>query len=332
MRLLTTNDLHLASRGPGSRVDDWHATVSRKLAFIEATARVREVDGIAIAGDLFHATTLAYQAGQHAPMTEALEYFKRLSATWPVYIVAGNHDLPHNRIDLVDASPLGVLMAAGVVTPVWQAPAFAKLGTWVGSHPSWVAGVNYPVTEAAVRRWADTPGDGIMLVHSFASVGGGESWGERSFAYPDLAQWCPNVKVWVFGHDHTDHGVVKLGDVSFVQLGAPLRGTLAEDEVTRQPKIAIVDSSGAVEVIDIPIEPAEKVFDLARRDVIPASTRLDEYVQHLSAVQPTLAEGAEVVTEEMVTLSGCVEGRFGVDAVLSRMRGYLRAAYASELQ
>jgi hypothetical protein len=52
MKLLLVNDLHLASAGPATRLDDWHATVERKLDFVTATAESRDVDAICIAGDI----------------------------------------------------------------------------------------------------------------------------------------------------------------------------------------------------------------------------------------------------------------------------------------
>ena len=55
------------------------------------------------------------------------------------------------------------------------------------------------------------------------------------------AVFAPHVKVWHFGHDHTDHGVWTLAEngAKFINVGAVARGVLDYDTLTRQVKVAI---------------------------------------------------------------------------------------------
>jgi hypothetical protein len=278
VKLLACNDLHLASKGPSTRIDDWHATVERKLDFIEATAARHSVDAIAIAGDLFHKDTLAYQSGVWAPMTQVISRFKRWSERWPVLVDVGNHDMVHNRIDLLDKTAFGVLRAAGYITPVWDEPYVHEDGSWVGAVP-------YPVTETAVRQWAERPGPGFLMLHCFASLNGGDYFGETGLAYMDLVQWLPNVRVFHFGHDHKDHGVQVLGSQVFVQVGSLMRGTLADDQIDREPAVVIVDTLDPAEWVKVlvPIEPADTVFDLSQKtQTLEETSQVEQYVGHLA--------------------------------------------------
>lgn len=301
-RYLLVNDIHLASKGPSTRVDDWHKTVARKLNFIEKMAEDFQVDGICNAGDLFHAESIAYKSGEHGPMREALVRFKYWNDVWGHYAIPGNHDLPHNRLDMIPQSAFGVAQAAAAFHSTWEgefgegrARIFTKDGCAGGAHyPKtvlWIYGVPYPATEEDIKFAASFEGPGIMMVHAFASMSGGEIHGETNFSYVDLTQWVPNARVWHFGHDHSDKGVVTLGNTIFVQVGSLLRGTLADDQISRQPKIVMVELTDDLTKlptyieIPVPIEKAEVVFDLSVAEVVPSmNDAIDEFVAHVGTV------------------------------------------------
>ncbi len=305
MKALLLNDLHFASKGPSTRVDDWHKTVNRKLDFIQATAALEKVDVIGIAGDIFHTPGIAYSfEGTYAPLEAVTKRLAQWARWWPICVIPGNHDLPNNRMDLIGQSSFGVLLAAGILRPVWEHPYIHV------SDGSWLGGLPYPATEADIRNWGKTgpAGPGILLVHAYGSmIGGEQAGGDTIWAYPSLAQWAPNVVAFCFGHDHRDLGVETLGNQKFIQLGALMRGTRADDQITRQPKFAIVTTHGElpplsalwvqpgqdtrpwcdVQVFEIPVEPANVVFDLTKTEqVATASDAIDAYVQELAMVTP----------------------------------------------
>ncbi len=304
MKALLLNDLHFASKGPSTRVDDWHKTVTRKLDFIEHVALMEKVDVVGIAGDLFHTPGIAYASGDtYGPLAAVTRRFRRWARWWPLCVIPGNHDLPNNRMDLIHQSAFGVLLEAGILRPVWEE-------AYVHPDKSWIGGLSYPATEQDIRTWGQEgpQGPGILLVHAYGSmVGGEQAGGDTIWAYPSLAQWAPNVVAFCFGHDHRDLGVEALGNQKFIQLGALMRGTRADDQITRQPKFAIVTTHGElpvltslmsnagldgrpycdVQVFEIPIEPANVVFDLTKTEqVATASDAIDAYVQELAMVTP----------------------------------------------
>ncbi len=314
MRALLVNDLHLASKGPSTRIDDWHATVQRKLDFVEQVALEQVVDVIGIAGDIFHQVTLAYQAGRYAPMAQALATMKSWNKQAKVVVIAGNHDLPHNRLDLVRQTPFGVLMEAGVVQPVWGPETVLR-----HRDGSWIGGVSYPVTEEAVRAFASVEGPGILMLHCFANMDGGDYFGERVFSYVELRQMVPNVQVFHFGHDHKDHGVVMVGDRVFVQVGALLRGTLADDQVNRQPRLVVVDTDAlmATQEFLVPIEAPELVFDLAQKALEAPSinTQIADYVTQLAETTKAVGD-----VDVMALVNGV---QVSSEAVRTKVRQYL---------
>lgn len=293
MKILLSSDWHLASKGPSTRKDDWHATVNRKLDFVERIADEQGVDTIGIAGDLFDKDSLAYSSGVYAPMGEATGRFQRWSKRWPLLVVPGNHDLVHNRLDLLDKTAFGVLVAAQILTPVWN--------TIYKFKDAWVAGIPYPVTDEALRalgeKTAKLTTPGVVLLHCYGSLTGGTHYGgHKVFDYPGIGQKVPNAVAFCLGHDHRDLGVEVLGRQTFIQLGSLLRGTRADDQVTRQPKIAVVETlearplmeapaSCTVTLFDVPIEPPQDVFTEKKAQVEDANTAIDQYVDELAKIE-----------------------------------------------
>jgi hypothetical protein len=293
------------------------------LDFVEAAAASHGVDAIGIAGDILHKDTLAYASGSYSPMESVTSRFYRWSKRWPILVIPGNHDMRNNRLDLLAQTPFGVLLAAKILTPVWERPHVSKDGSWVG-------GVPYRVTEEKVKEWASMQGPGVLLAHCYASMTGGDYFGETVFSYPMLGNWVPEAVAFCFGHDHRDLGVETLGNQSFIQLGSLLRGTRADDQMLRQPKIAVVETilpqplfdqpaTCKVTVIPVPIEAPELVFTEKKAQVEEASAAIDQYVAELATIQqavdPTIAlerlSDVPMQVKQMATayLARAVEGR-----------------------
>lgn len=112
------------------------------------------------------------------------------------------------------------------------------------------------------------------MAHYFASPAGGQYFSDTFLSYQELSRYPYDV--FHFGHDHSDHGVAHLdvGGVAkyFVNVGALGRGSIAQDQVGRDVKVAIVDlgeGDTKVQQVRLKIAPAGEVFDLslkAQRD------------------------------------------------------------------
>jgi len=72
-----------------------------------------------------------------------------------------------------------------------------------------------------------------------------------------------------FGHWHIDQGIVKVGGKTFVNLGALSRGALVKENLTRVPKVAILQTNfSGISAQEVPLRvpPASEVFDLEKKD------------------------------------------------------------------
>jgi DNA repair exonuclease SbcCD nuclease subunit len=103
MKYLVTSDLHLREDVPQCRaetVQDWFTLQKKQLYQIVSIAEEYNVEGIIVAGDIFHRPRVP-------PIIEQL--FLSLVQNIPVYIMPGQHDLPGHSAKNVDNSSFGVL-------------------------------------------------------------------------------------------------------------------------------------------------------------------------------------------------------------------------------
>jgi len=102
---ILTADWHLTDHQPVARVDDYFQTMLTKIKWVADLQQEHDCP-VLHAGDLFHTWKASpYLLG--AVMNILPDQF---------YTVAGNHDLPHHNIELLDKSGLKVLMEAGKIT------------------------------------------------------------------------------------------------------------------------------------------------------------------------------------------------------------------------
>ena len=99
-------DVHLQEYSPRSRKDSYPTTILEKLEYIVNV--VNENNGICIfLGDIFNAVNL--------PMNyfyRVVDVFKKFNKV-PL-IITGNHDIPRNNPEMMDRSPLGLLINTGL--------------------------------------------------------------------------------------------------------------------------------------------------------------------------------------------------------------------------
>ena len=103
-KILFTADWHIRGEAPRCRVDDdWLASQAYDIQSVMDVARENQVDMIAIVGDLFHQARAATEA-VNMLLTELAE------APCPVYILAGNHDLPYHAYEQLERSSIGTVL------------------------------------------------------------------------------------------------------------------------------------------------------------------------------------------------------------------------------
>jgi DNA repair exonuclease SbcCD nuclease subunit len=287
------NDIHFSDRPPSSCTDTYLDDLFDICRETTLIAAARGVAGVIWPGDVFHHKTPGRTS--HATVRRVIE----LAGTYPcpVYVVPGNHDMTHDRLDSIDETqPLGVLFASGAVRMLhgWAGPD-ERLDRDGWTDPiygvPWLQRFDAETVTAALADYRDNPPEHphhLVVTHAPLYRPGLELPYEF---YPtiDWAAAMGNTGSCHYGHVHEAHGIYTNGGVTFCNPGAISRGSLHEHNLSREVSVAIWDSTTAeFEIVPVPHKPADQVFRLA--DIAEDKTAQVTLEQFLTSIATTRIE------------------------------------------
>jgi len=322
IKLVWRSDVHLSDRAPASRKDDWTETVFNKLMQTRIVAEKLGAHGVLDGGDFFHVKSPSRNS--HALLRRVAELHKTFPC--PIYCTPGNHDSVYGDYNYLHQQPLGVLYASGVFRPLYDQHEAVFVDPESGVKVR-VIGVPYHGTQYDMSRFFNiTRGDEdylVVVAHVLASLKGGTMFeGEDIVSYNDL-MGVP-ADAFLFGHWHKDQGAVEIGGKWFVNIGSLTRGSIAQDDLIRQPACAVlsfVKEKMSIQVVRLRVQPSSEVFDVeGRAKAKDRATKMDSFVEN---IRGTLAKVAGR------DLKDAVEGMEGIpEAVRERSMLYLERADA----
>ena len=291
--LIWRTDLHFADQAPQSRTDDWPVTLLGKLAEIGKIAGNVKANAVLDGGDFFHLKS---------PLRNSHDLTRRAAEVHaaypcPVYGNVGNHDVKYGSLEYLGESPLSVLFGSGVFKRLYDEheAVFTQDGVTVR-----VVGIPYHGTKYDMNRITSIVKGKedylVCIAHMLASPSGGTMFdAEDVIKYNDLANLAPDV--WCFGHWHKDQKVVEIGrDKWVVNIGSLSRGALTQDEMERQPCVAIMrfDKNGIrIDQRPLTVAPAKTVFDVEKRkQQVQRDESVEALVDSLKSVMLHRANGS----------------------------------------
>jgi hypothetical protein len=246
MKVLCTGDWHITDKRPRCRTDDYYASVRRKLNWIFEMAVKEKCDFILQPGDFFdshRASDFLKQDFMSLLIGRDLE----------IFTVYGQHDLRFHGADRRN-TPLKVLEAAGKVEEILGSSEMRFFGVLVQGC-SW----GEDVPEIKEDKY------NILVIHRMF-VKDKKSWSGQedvTFAGPFMKQHrfdCVvagdnhQTIIWNFG--------TKDKPKYFINCGSLMRSTIAQAD--HEPIVVILDTEKrTIDVRRVPVEPAEKVMNLA---------------------------------------------------------------------
>jgi DNA repair exonuclease SbcCD nuclease subunit len=281
---LLINDIHLSDRAPASCTDTYLDDLFDLLDKAADLAQSRDAS-IILAGDVFHHK--APSRTSHSTVMRLIDWARQALA--PIYAVAGNHDLQHDRVaSLHETQPLGVVCASGAIELLdgWEMDSEAAVYgvPWLMTYDQ----ANVDDALAQYRNHPPVPDTAPMLVVTHAPLY--PPGHELKFEYFPAKQWAKamgNAGTVHYGHVHEPHGIYEVDGVTFSNCGALSRGSLHEHNLTRTPAVAIWNSdTGAIEHVTLQAKPAEEVFRLQQvAEVKAAGLNLSKFLDSIQATR-----------------------------------------------
>jgi DNA repair exonuclease SbcCD nuclease subunit len=276
-------DSHFTNKRPLSRTDDnWVATQSRKLDEFFRVSEEMQAKALVHGGDLFNQPKGSLI--DRALDQWLMEKFRKAPAPW--YAIPGNHDLFGHKVDSLKNHPYGCLEKAGLITSVMW-PRYALVGTdpivlITGKeyHPdgpaTWLESLRDDETlinwKKDISQEYGVPVFALALCHNFWGPSNNWQFGETVTSYSEICS--TGIDVVLAGHDHACKGIQIIEDDDgfkwVIEPGALLRGTIAEKDIGREPKMVVMnfESGGHHDIYlwTIPHEPPELVFNFENQE------------------------------------------------------------------
>lgn len=299
IKLVWRTDVHVSDRPPRSRLDDWNETLFGKLRQVGEIAREEGAHAVLDGGDFFHIKSP--RETSHETVFRVADLHKNYPC--PVYANVGNHDVVYGDYQFLQRQPLEVLYSTGVFQRLYDDYELILEGDVTVR----VVGVPYHGTEYDFERFKIAKGDEDYLVvcaHVLAREGtggrGAMYGGEDILGYDQIRDLDPDV--WCFGHWHKDQGITEIAkDKWVVNIGSLSRGSLSQDNLDRQPAVAVLGFSEegvSVRRINLDVQPATEIFDVDERVRVESKTFMRD--AFATSLQRSLQKSKGKPLEEVV--------------------------------
>ncbi len=276
-------------RNPGSRTDDYHSAIFRKMNEAIDEAISRNVDAIVHGGDWFnHPKVSNIIYNQHQRMLQ-----KARDNDIPVYCVPGNHDLFGYSMATIDQTSIGSLAEAQLITlltrdtPVVLTGADGVTVALYGREYS-VDIDHDPVNDYQIKPIKSKNKKAIQS-HILFSHG---MLLDKPF-HPDVRHTLTKDVVtdadYVFnGHYHPGWPTHEINGVTFVNNGSTGRNEGSVGNLTFVPQYTIIEMDGFSETIT----PVDYACAAAGKDIFDRTQLVQQkqYVQHLESFEQTLQD------------------------------------------
>ncbi len=287
-------DIHLSDRAPSSCTDSYQEDIFDILEEIGRIASERGSDGIIWAGDIFHHKTPGRTS--HKTIIDLIDIVNTF--TCPVWVVPGNHDMLHDRLDsIAHTQPLGVVLASGAVR---------ILNGWMGIDRfepvygvPWLQHFTDDTVTAALATYRAHPADRPLLVVTHAPLyPPGQELVHEFYPAENWAEAMAHHGCVYYGHVHEPHRWYRTAGVTFCNAGAISRGSLHEHNLTREVQIAAWNSqTGIFDLITVPHKPASEVFRLVEaKETRTAKAELTQFLESIGAASIAITSVEAVMT------------------------------------
>lgn len=275
-RVAIVGDVHLASRSPRFRIDNYFDSLINKLDYI-----YKNNDIILYLGDLFDSPIL--EAKSLYKYINLLKYYftqKKVS-----FSIVGNHDISSYNIQKLNESSLGLLFTVGLIKPLKR----------IYIHNILIDGMEFIDETSKKPTVKPNPKlnykyDSVLLGHYFYNCGL-----DMDYSLTDEIIEKMNYKYIFLGHDHKPYPIKNIGKTSLYRGGSICRNTRNDFNLVRQPSYyqLIINQDGIADIVynEIPaLLPNEIFLDTSLKSYdneLNFITDLKELVNSITITQDT---------------------------------------------
>lgn len=264
MKLLAGSDFHFSDVRPRCRVDNWYETQRLKAEWV--VQQINEYKApLFVAGDFF-------DTGKVSPYLTSMLINIFSKAEYPIYAVAGNHEMPYHNINHLSESSYNVLMEAGVIKTIEDDDIHCyNFNEEIGQH------------------------EGMCMAHISVYEKEVPPFMPDAHTARDLLESYP-YKIWITGDIHTRFHVVHDGKI-LLNPGGLLR--IEATKKNMQTGLMYYDSENMeLEYLDAPII-VDAVQDEYLQDLHEREERMSAYVIKMKSSKHIHLDYKKNMTEKL---------------------------------
>lgn len=262
MKILFFTDTHLRGTNPKNRKDNFALTLENKLNEIIQLANDLEIDYVIHGGDLFDRPDLSV-----AVVSKFAKIMKKIQV--PFYIVSGNHDIFGHNPKTIDRTMLGLLSNLDFIRIIKEDEKIILNKDGVKVQLTGQPYV-YDIDSTDKRKYilediVDEVDYSIHIVHGMLL--------DRPFVKGIPFTLIDEIKhtkadITLSGHYHAGFRTQLIDDKYFVNPGSLVRVTNSLEEISRTPKVVIIELGDSINLKSIELKSAEEGHKILDRDEI----------------------------------------------------------------
>lgn len=277
MKFLFFTDTHIRGTSPQNRKDNFSETLHTKIREVLEIAKQNNVDVLLHGGDIFDRPDISPSLVRELVLL--LNDF-----SFPIYAVAGNHDIYGQNPLTLNRTMLGLLDGIGIMKIIKPKEkvffqAGAKKIQLTGQ--SYFYGIDAPEYRDSYIVEKDTDTDfAIHMVHGMLL--------EKPF-FEGMAYTLINnivstqADITLSGHYHTGFDTKYIDGKYFINPGSVVRINNSLSEFFRKPKVILIDLNEGLKITEIPLktcQPGDDVLDRSKVEAISfREKKLSAFVQ-----------------------------------------------------
>ena len=281
-KMAIVGDMHLSSRTPSSRLDDYSNTSIEKLDKLLNLCVKNDIKYVVTLGDLFNSPTdsLLY-------VNRVMQKFKQFERKGIfVFSILGNHSVANMKHENVDKCSEGILYTSHLVRELQYEPFTSKCGYSIGLY-----GYHY-----SQPIGLPTKGDDISICVSHRGYNESYDGSLTKTACLELG-----FNIYCLGHFHQPYNTVFESNYIVVRPGRFMRNTADDFNFTNEIYVDVLNFEGtkerpkiSVQRLSLNVEDYSKVFSTK---VLTKSKENDKYLSSLTNRVQELMEKMDTTYE-----------------------------------
>lgn len=302
MKILYFTDTHLRGTNPKNRIDNFSETLVNKISEIIELINDLNIDYIIHGGDLFDRPDLSV-----AVVSKFAKLLKKVKI--PFYIVSGNHDIFGHNPKTIDRTMLGLLNSLDFITIIDEDKKIIleKNGIKVQlSGQPYVYDIDLDIKDKYILTDTDKGVDySIHVVHGMLL--------DRPFVKGIPYTLIDDIKetkadITLSGHYHAGFSTQNIEGKYFINPGSLVRITNSLEEMSRVPKVTLIQLDSCINIKHIVLKSAEEGKNVLDRDEIGKSVFKGEQLLQFKQIVESAVDFEKMDINELLIEVSTAEG------------------------